>query len=149
MPLVYDGTINRIMLIGRGRHDEIPCAAAGSIQPGMAVTIDSTGKAIVAAGSTATMQDRAIAMENPLVGKTVEDAYAPGDIVFVHYPLPGDVGLVYVLAANAVTCGGTGCPISGGGFVSAPTGSGTRPIGIFLETKGVTANDQLVKFRFW
>lgn len=63
--------------------------ASGAIQPGSRIQIGADGR--VAANATAApVTPCRIAEEDALQGRTVDDPYAAGDLVFYSYPLPGD-----------------------------------------------------------
>jgi len=83
--------INTIVLKGMGHHDEGRADAA--INPGEAVRMAADGKydpetlaPDVAAGRGMTIAKEAVLD----AGKTIDDAYAAGDLVFLYVPLAGD-----------------------------------------------------------
>lgn len=86
-----------ILLKGRGVRKE--AKAGGTITPGHLVAINSSGALVVhnvAGGRAATL----FAVENDLIGNTIDDNYVSGDYVQAEYLRTGDevYGLV---AANA------------------------------------------------
>lgn len=145
MPLVYDATINRIILNSPyGRYEE--AVAAGTIKPGMLVEYDANLKVVVNNNATTAWSERTIAKENALLGKSVEDNYASGDIVQVHFLQPGDVFYGYVLAATAITILDILAGNGDGTFKTANAAT-DKATAIALETKAAGANDTLVKMR--
>ncbi|MBU1067246.1 hypothetical protein KKE60_05635 [Patescibacteria group bacterium] len=97
--------LNTIVLRGKGHHDEGEADAA--ISPGEAVRLAADGcwdpetlAADVAAG-----RGIVLAKENALEGQTVDDAYADGDILFLYYPIPGDVVHVLVKLGEDIDVG--------------------------------------------
>ena len=106
--------LNRIVLQGfHGRHEE---ARAGSvIAPGEIIELATDGDLDPqpAAVGEAIKGGLKIATEDGLQGKTIDNIYAIGDLVFYYIPLPGDIinvlvkaGQTIVLADNLVVEGG-------------------------------------------
>jgi hypothetical protein len=89
---------NRILLKFTGRRDEV--RAAGAISPGHICKRNSDGEAVVHA-TAGGHGEFLLALENALIGDTVDDAYADNDLVFVAIPLPGD--LVQCILADSQT----------------------------------------------
>ena len=83
-------TNRTIVLKGMGHHDEGEADAA--ISPGMAVELAADGlfDPVQSAQAAALKTNLKIAKEDALQGKTIDDAYADGDVLFYYEPLPGD-----------------------------------------------------------
>jgi len=114
MPVTEQATTpNTIVLIGNGRHEEFP--AAGAITPGDCVKMAAAGT--VTAGLLAN-GELLIAKEDALQGKTVDDAYASGDVVFTYIPVPGDVLSLRAAATQTIAVGAK-CGINAGGQVAS------------------------------
>lgn len=118
-----------IVLIGQPARKEDKAIAAFS--PGHLLEFNSTGvrKHSVAKGNSR----KAIAVENELLGKTIEDAYAINDNA--HYVVfgSGDVGQVRVAAAAPAIVKGDFLESAGDGTfrkITAPSQSGTTPFAV-------------------
>ena len=81
-------TLNKIHLVGDGRHEE--AVAAGAITPGMLITQNNAGK-VIAHGTAGGWAEKAFAVEDALQGKTIDDACASGDTVSFVLAQPGEV----------------------------------------------------------
>lgn len=114
---------NRIELIVTGRHEEGVAAESG-ILPGMLVQLTSDDELEMqdAAGAYCEI---AVAKEDALQGKTIEDAYAMGDVVSYVLPNPGDEVAVLLKASENVVIGDD-LIASGDGTVQKTTGSPLR-----------------------
>ena len=97
---------NTIVLKGSGINKERLSAAAG-ILPGDLLDLDTAGKVIVHAGAGLTAQ-KMFAIENEVVGKDIDAAYASGDNVLYSVLPPGAEVYAFVAAsAVAVVIGDT------------------------------------------
>lgn len=88
---------NTILLKGRGVRKE--AIGSGVITPGHLLTLTTAGKLTVHAtqgGYVAPL----FAVENDLVGKTIDDNYADGDYIQAEYLRTGDEVLVIVAAGE-------------------------------------------------
>jgi hypothetical protein len=70
-----------------GRYDEM--RAGGNIKPGHLLTINSDSETVVHA-SAAAKAAPVVAIENSLIGSTIETAYAEGDLVRLWHLNSGD-----------------------------------------------------------
>jgi hypothetical protein len=95
--------INKIAIKVTGRFDE--GRAGGAISPGHLIEKNSAGNVVVhatAGGGLVAGTERFIALEDGLIAKTVNDAYASGDLVPYCRVLAGDeVQVLLVGGANA------------------------------------------------
>jgi hypothetical protein len=89
---------NTIVLIGdlHKRHEEY--TASGIVKPGYLGQIDGDGK-ILAHSVYGGGGECIVCKEDALQGKTIDDAYAVGDLVFAHHGQKSDV-LAFVLKAG-------------------------------------------------
>tara|TARA_R110002167_G_scaffold141016_2_gene329054 strand:+ start:24 stop:461 length:438 start_codon:yes stop_codon:yes gene_type:complete len=97
---------NKIVLKGSNHYDEGVLAAA--VSPGMAVELQPTSKIDLVQASQAEALKQGIplvAVEDGLQGKTVDDAYALGDIVFTYQPVAGDHLQVLVKDGQVIAIG--------------------------------------------
>jgi hypothetical protein len=121
-----------IVLKGHGHHDEGRCGTA--ISPGMAVEMAADGEfdPTVSAQAAALKGGLKVAKEDALQGKTIDDAYAVGDVLFYYEPEPGDVIHALVKAAANIAVGDK-LVVEGGGS------------GLFVEAAGgaLAANDHV------
>jgi hypothetical protein len=124
-----------------GRKDE--GRAAEAVTPGHLIDLDVNLKVVkhATAAAVANVLPR-FAIEDGLAGKTIEDAYAANDLVFLHYAQEGDE--IYALldagenvAANAVL------ESAGNGNLQAVTTG--RAIAKTLEAVDATAATKRVK----
>lgn len=124
--------INRIVLKGKGHYDE--GIADGAITPGMAVEMAADGHydAQASAQAASLKGGLAIAIEAPLnQGKTITDAYAATDVVFIYRPLPGDHIHAFVKSGANIAVGDK-LVVEGGGS------------GLFVEAAGTETKFQLI-----
>lgn len=129
-------TEKTIVLKGKGHYDEGEADAA--ISCGMAVAMAADGNW----DPTTSTVGLSIAVEDALQGKTVNNAYADGDRLFIYHPMPGDVVNVLVVSGTNVAVGDKLAVGSGGKF--AETANGNL---IALEGPGALAADALVACR--
>jgi hypothetical protein len=105
-------TISRIHSKGAYRYEEH--VAAGTISPGMLITVDSDNK-VAANAASSTACEALFAMEDALQGNTVEDDYSLNNVVVCILPAKGSV-------VNALLCTGTDYTV---GTKVASNGDGT------------------------
>jgi len=125
-----------IVLKDKGHHDEGIADAA--ITPGMAVAMAADGKW----DPTTSTVGLTIATEDALQGKTITDAYAQGDRLFMYHPVPGDHVNVLVPTGQDIAVGDKLAVGTGGKFVETAGGNL-----IALEGPGVLAADTYVACR--
>ena len=135
MPTEYN-VQKKIVVKGSGRYDER--MAAGTITPGHHIEINSDGKVLVNS-SAGVGGERLFAVENALLGKTINDNYVSttvidgvvvGDRVRFVTLVSGDEVFAFIKAALAATS-----TITKGDFLT-PNGDGTF--------KKATGSDELV-----
>ena len=81
------------------------CPAGGAITPGHLINKNSSGAFVVQATASVAVVPR-FAVENDLVGKGIDDAYASGDFVQSRICQPGTVvNALVAAAAVAITAG--------------------------------------------
>lgn len=103
-------------IILKGTPNIREAQANAALSPGHVVELLSTGK--IQKQSTADENTMLmVAMENDLIGKTIADAYAADDNVYVHMPKPGDMIYVRVPAAAAAIVIGDHLELVGDGTV--------------------------------
>lgn len=92
-----------ILLRGRGIREEAP--AGGTITPGHLVMLNSSAQLVVH-GTAAGAAGACFAVENDLVGKTIDDNYVSGDFVQAEWVPPGSrIYALVAAAATAITAG--------------------------------------------
>ena len=129
--------VNTIVLKGNlgDRHEEY--RAGGAIKPGHCLLVTSTGTVVVnnvAAAAGSTGHSSMFAKEDALQGKTVNDAYASGDLVPCHRAHAGDKIQGRVAAAAAAIVVGDRLVSNGDGCVKKAADAVTgRTIGIAAE----------------
>lgn len=131
----------------KGHHDE--GVAGSAISPGMGIEMAADGEFDPIAATQAESLKRNslwIAKEDMLQGKTIDDAYAIGDIVFMYKPLPGDKLLLLTKSGANIAVADKVVEEGGGSglFVEA-AGTETRYRAIAKESSGgaLAANDHL------
>ena len=126
----------------KGDPSYIEYAAAAAITPGHMCYLTSAGKLAVhnVAGGTGVLPSAKIfALENELVGKGIDDAYATNDQVIAANCKPGDE--VYAWLKNGVTTAiGSGLESDGAGAlqlsthaVTSATTAAATPVAVALE----------------
>jgi len=130
---------NAIRLISDSRYEE--AKAAEAIKPGHLVKLDVNGDLInhnVEGG----LAERAVALEDALQGKTVDDAYAADDVVRYWLPKKGDEMQLRAKAGEATALViGTVLISNGDGTVKAEADAGCAVadrIGIAVEALDIT-----------
>lgn len=97
---------NTIVLKGMGHHDEGRLDEI--VSPGHAIEQAADGDYDLPQGTQAELLKKIsfkVAKEDALQGKTVDDAYAVGDIVSFYTPLPGDRIQVLVKSGEDIDVG--------------------------------------------
>lgn len=92
-----------------------------------------------------------IALEDALQGKTIDDAYASGELVRFAQPRRGDVVLLLLEAGQNVQ-DGTKLVSAGAGYVQAQTGEDADAFAVALEDRnanetGAVIDDQRIRAR--
>lgn len=107
---------------GGGRTEEWPADAA--LKPGHLVMVNSTSEALkyATAGGDGPIM---IAMEDSYQGKTIDDAYATGDVVFVYVAQKGDKLNGRLAAAATAVVVGSALKHDGAGGLMLQGGTGT------------------------
>jgi hypothetical protein len=96
----------------RGRYEEYLADAA--ITPGHLLTLNSTNEVLKHA-TAGGLSLKWFACEDSLQGKTIDDAYAAGDIVRTWLAVPGDwINALLAASATAVVVGDYLCPAADG-----------------------------------
>lgn len=93
---------NQVHLIGEFRHEE--AIAAGTITPGMLLTIDSAGE-VLAHATEGGYAMRVFAVEDALQGHTLDDDYSADDLVSANIELPGNEIQAFLQAGQNVAIG--------------------------------------------
>lgn len=108
------------------RHDEARANAA--LKPGHLIKKNSSSEVLKHATAAGGGQ-LFVAKEDDLVGKTINDAYAAGDVVFYHIPQKGD--WLYMRVAAAATAIAVNDPLTsaGDGTIKKSTGGTDVVIG--------------------
>jgi len=126
---------NTIRLIGGCRLEEAPAQEA--ILPGNLISLQADGS--VAKNATEGGHcERAVAREDVLQGKTVDDAYAISDVVSYWLPQKGDE-VQYILKGGSTVVKGNQL-ISAGDGTLIPTADATSP-GVVLDIVGIAVDD--------
>lgn len=138
---------NRIDLIVSGRREEARAAAVMS--PGHCLELDSSGTLILqatAGGRPEGSSPCLVASIDHLQGKTVDDAFAIGDLVQYIIPKPGDVLAILLKAEQDITINDL-LTFSGDGTLSVAESS-DEAVYQALETMDLTGGeDTLIKAR--
>ncbi len=140
------GTQRAVMLRGGGIRKEMP--AGGAITPGHIITHNASGQYVVhgTAGGDLLVT---VALENEIVGRGIDDAYAAGEQVLAIVPQPGSEVNALVGAGAAAIAAGDPLESAGDGTVRKVTtgvvigyameavdnSAGTSPARIIMEVK--------------
>lgn len=90
-------TKRQIVQKGRGHFEEYTVASGVTIKPGMGVQFDTDGNLVLGCGDADGERNLVmVAVEDNLLGKTVDDSYAAGSTCRVYIPQPGDELLILV-----------------------------------------------------
>jgi len=131
----------RIHLLGDGRHEEH--TAGGAITPGMLVALNSVGH-VVAHPGAAGPAEKAFALEDALQGRTIETAYAEGELVGIVMCNSGDVVYAFLSGGENVN---PGAYLNSNGDGSLQAGT-TNAIAVALEPVNASdSNDQNERIR--
>ncbi len=140
------GVENRIVLKHKGHHDE--GEADATISPGMAIhrAADGLYDPDPRAQADALKGGLKIAKEDALQGKTIDDNYVDGDIVFWYVPLPGDHIHVLVKSGEDIAVGDLLITEGGGSGLFIEAAAQTKHQLQALESTGgaLGANDHVV-----
>lgn len=148
---------NKIVLKGDWSHrEEGPCATA--VSPGMNVARNSAARVFqrdtwgpastdfvgtgTALGGTSVANPIAVVLEDVLQGKTINDAYAAGDNIFVFQPRKGDVIQVLVASGQTVLKGRGLSAIASGKWNADTTNA---PVQALEDSGGALAADTLMR----
>lgn len=115
---------NTVLLKGRGVRKE--AVAAGTITPGDLLNINSSGL-LIRHASAARRAPALFAVENDLVGKTIDDNYVANDYVQAEYLRTGDE--VYALVAASASA------IVIGDYLESDGAGGLRKITDFTDAE--------------
>lgn len=120
-------TPNTIILKGdlERRYEE--GRAGGTIKPGHQIEQGSAGTFVVH-GTAGGVGPFAIAIEDALQGKTIDDAYSSGDLLRYFIPQPGDLVYVYLKAGESV--------VKGDKAISGGDGTQIKATGTILKYNG-------------
>lgn len=94
-------------------------AAGGAITPGHLIKVNSSDAVVVHATSGGICEP-IFAKEMPLFGKTIDDAYASGDVVLMHKADRGDI-INAILAVSQTIAIGAELMSNGDGTLTAKT----------------------------
>src|SRR5688500_206823 len=119
---------NRIVLKGEDRYDEAPASAA--LSPGHLIEKISTGK-VRKHATVGGAHSRMFAIEDSLIGRTIDDAYAADDIVRHVICDPGNVVYAILKAGENVVIGDK--LVSGGDGTLIKQTVGTQPIVAYAD----------------
>jgi len=95
-------TENQAHLLGDFRREER--LAAGTISPGMLLTIDSDG-AVLAHDTEGGLAGRSFAEVDALQGNTLDDDYSADDLVSINIEMPGSECQAFLKAGENVVIG--------------------------------------------
>jgi hypothetical protein len=107
------------------QDEAIKKASSGAIKPGYLIDLDPTGTVIPHATSGG-FAERLIAIEDRHQGRTINDAYADGDIVFHHIAEPGDELLIVLKGGSAAVVIGDYLMSNGDGTFIKQTSTNAR-----------------------
>lgn len=144
---------NTIVLKGElgQRHEEF--RAGGAIKPGHLLGLTSSNTVVVhtpAASATVQGYSNFFAKEDALIGKTVDDAYASGDLVPVHMATAGDKIQARVPAAAPAIVVGDRLVSNGDGTIKkAANAIDGRTIGIAAEAVDNSAGGTEAFLAIW
>lgn len=85
------------------RYEEVRVAAGVTIYPGMIFDIDANGEAVIATPNAGAASPTRLAIEDGLIGSTVDTAYTAGMLLRYVIPIPGEQYAVLVLDGSVVT----------------------------------------------
>lgn len=134
---------NTILLKGTRNQEEYK--AGGTIKPGHLIRKTSTGTVVVHATAAGYAQ-RMFALENELVGKTIDDNYATDETVSVHMAKPNDE-IYGLLAAGVNAANGITLVSNGDGTLKLVTGSEKDVVAYADEGVDNSAGGSAVRIR--
>lgn len=123
---------NTILLKGEigDRYEE--GRAAGGITPGHLIKVQ-TGGTLVVHATAGGFGEKAFAIEDALRGKTIDDAYASGDLVRYVIPDHGDWVYALIPAGAAAIVEGDALISNGDGTLKKTTGTPSQIIAYAME----------------
>lgn len=130
------------------QYHEGRCGAT-AVKPGFLIELNSTDLLIPAA-TAGKLKERAVAIEDSLRGKSVNDAYATGDLIRYLFMAPG-TECYLILKAGQNAAEGADLTSNGDGTVKVANGTTDLNIAICKEALDLTAGgalDTFVKVRF-
>jgi hypothetical protein len=156
MPQISNPPPNKIVLKGDYGQYEEGILATGAALPGMNVVRTTAAEAQkrgtyapgatlaggTAAGGAATPIK--VVREDALQGKTVDDTFAVGDLIFLFIPKKGDVIQVRVLTGETIAIGGGLSANAAGKWVAATVNSAVEAL---EASGGALAADTLLRVR--
>lgn len=140
MPIPADTEVPKRIYLKSGYGAFEEGYAAGAITPGHLIKLttdvgtdnEKKGRQLIVHGTVGGPAERAFALEDALQGKTIDDAYASGDLVFYILAEPGDVVYAWLDAGESVTPADF-LQSAGNGRLEKVTGSNAR-LAVPLET---------------
>ena len=136
-------TANRIFLSGEAEY--IQKLAGGIVKPGHLVMVDTAGKYNVQTPVTVEAA-KVFVIEDALQGKTVDDAYAAADQVFVIQPYPGSK-VQCVLTTGVTVALGAALYSAGDGTLTPTIGTAVSVVGFAEEAVTTAAAGEFCQVR--
>jgi hypothetical protein len=118
--------------------------AGAVITPGMLIKLNNAG-VYVPHNVSGQVAARQFALEDALIGKTIDDNYASGDLVRFTHHLPGDHVLAILQAGQNVQDGTR--LVSGGDGTLIAGDTDSDAIAVALEDRNAAATDQSLEAR--
>jgi hypothetical protein len=128
--------------LGR-RYEEVRVASGVSIYPGMIFDINASGEAVIATPNAGASAPTRIAIEDGLIGRTVDTPYTAGELLRYLYALPGEQFALLVKDAETITFGDDLIAGDNGLFIET-TGTPSKVFARALETYTPTGANKLV-----
>lgn len=125
------------------RYEEARVASGVTIYPGMLINIDANGEAIIATPDAGGTSPTRLAIEDGLIGSTVDTAYTAGMLLRYVVPLSGEQYALLVLDGSVVTNGGDLIAADNGLF-KITTGSPSKIYARALEAYTPAGANKLV-----
>lgn len=88
--------------LGR-RYEECRVASGVTIYPGMLINLNSSGEAIIATPNAGGTSPIRIAIEDGIIGSTVDTAYTAGGLLRYVIPAPGEYMALLCLEDSVIT----------------------------------------------
>lgn len=134
-------TIPQIADWGR-RYEEARVASGVTVYPGMLIDINSSGEVVIATPNAGASAPTRIAIEDGIIGRTVDTPYTAGELCRYVQPLPAEVYALRVLSGETIAVGDDLIAADNGLFKET-TGSPTKVYARAIETY-TPSGDQLV-----